>query len=31
MPIKQHKDWCSIYQMETKLRAKQATSETATS
>lgn len=32
MPIAQHKDWCSIYQIETKLRAKQsATTETATS
>ena len=26
MPIAQHKDWCSIYQIETKLRAKQTTS-----
>jgi hypothetical protein len=31
MPIAQHKDWCSIYQIETKLRAKQSASETATS
>jgi hypothetical protein len=31
MPIAKHKDWCSIYQIETKLRAKQNASETATS
>jgi hypothetical protein len=30
MPIAQHKDWCSIFQIENKLRAKQA-SQTSTS
>jgi hypothetical protein len=30
MPIAQHKDWCSIFQIENKLRAKQAATETQT-
>ena len=30
MPIAQHKDWCSIFQIENKLRAKQQGSQTQT-
>jgi len=30
MPIAQHKDWCSIFQIETKLRAGKA-AQTSTS
>jgi len=30
MPIAQHKDWCSIYQIETKLRAGKQASEAST-
>jgi hypothetical protein len=30
MPIAQHKDWCSIFQIETKLRAGKQASEAST-
>ena len=30
MPVAQHKEWCSIFQIETKLRAKQQASQTQT-
>jgi hypothetical protein len=31
MPIAHHKDWCSIFQIETKLRAQKQASEAQTS
>jgi hypothetical protein len=31
MPIAQHKEWCSIFQIETKLRANKQASEAPTS
>jgi hypothetical protein len=30
MPIAQHKDWCSIFQIETQLRAGKSTSQPQT-